>query len=511
MLKNLKFISPAIASILIFFSAPLSIAQENEAPDKTIYVIRNIRFDVTGLSLPFALRHYGKLAEGEELKGKEALDFYIADRTQLLVNQRVLKDDVRISFTLGEADKDGKIPVDLLVKVSDTLNVMVFPKPLYDQNSGVDLTLKGRDYNFLGTMSPLLVDLGWQRNNRKENKFNFLIDTDIPFTALGYKWNINFDNKIEYFQDEPLGYFNTAGIAMELPLDTTTFTFDITHKINWHEENSDRVRDDGYGKFFEGLYNSLNFSVEWKIPTGFEVFSFGELTYTPEISQEFNYNPRNDDEYEWKNRRESNSTSIEQTLGFGRTDWIGNFRKGLEASFKHESSYNHIRDVWNHDYSLNATAHFLFSDFSGLTSRMQFHHWIYEHPYPYYNSGGNVLRGVLDDQIKADLMLSLNLEFPFRVFIARISDWMVSKVPSFNVELFVSPIFDFGLAYLDPPQDNQDSITPYYTGGIEVLLFPDIMRSLYIRVSYGVNLGKSVKENKFPAEDELFIGLRHFF
>jgi hypothetical protein len=121
---------------------------------------------------------------------------------------------------------------------------------------------------------------------------------------------------------------------------------------------------------------------------------------------------------------------------------------------------------------------------------------------------------VLNDRVWADLMFSVNLEFPFRICAVRPSQWFnISKLRIFNFELFAAPIFDFGLAHLPSPRNDQETLNPYYTAGIEVLVFPDIMRSLYLRFSYGVNLETAFKNGAIPPgdENEFFIGLGHFF
>jgi hypothetical protein len=477
--------------------------------DAVIYVIRKIDFNVTGRSRPYALRYHGKLEEGEELRGQAALAFYIKDRTQLLINQRILKDNVTIDHTLGEPEPDGKVPVFLLVNVSDTWNIMVFPKPLWDSNDGFDLTLKARDYNFFGTMNPLRVDLGYQLNTQKESNFNFLVDSDIPFSALGFNWNINFDNQFDYSWQESLGYTNTAGISMELPWRRSTFTFDTTHQISWYPKN-DSWEETLYGKFFEGLVNSISFGAEWRIPTGLEVFNFGELTYTPRLRQSLNYNPGSWDLQEWRESRQSHTTSLSQTLGFGRVDWIGNFREGLDVYFENDNSYNYTRRAWNNSYTINATAHYLSTDNLGITSRLQIRHWFLNFPRDLYYEAGDVLRGVLNNNVAADFMISLNLEFPFRIPI-RPSEWFkTSKIRLFNFELFLSPILDIAVAHLPRPYKDQDTLTFYYTGGLEILLFPDVMRSFYLRFSAGFDLDKFFWDYAIPPV-EFFAGLGHFF
>jgi hypothetical protein len=503
---------PVLLIVLIICLFPPLPAQE--APDEpsgpVIFVIRKIDFNVTGRSRPYALRYHGRLEEGEELAGQEALDFYIKDRTQLLVNQRVLKDDVSIVYTLGEPEPEGKIPVYLLVTVSDTWNIMVFPKPLWDSNDGFDLTLKGRDYNFFGTMSPLRVDLGYQLNTRKESNFNFLIDTDIPFSALGFNWSVNFDNQIDYSWKESLGYVNTSGISMELPWRRSTFTFDLTHEINWYDKNSFWEQSQGYGKFFTGLFNTISSGAEWELPTGVDVFSFGELIYVPKIRQSINYNPGGWDMTEWRDLRQSHTTSLDQTLKFGRVDWIGNFRRGLDVYFENDNEFNYTRRAWNNSYTINAAAHFIPVDYLGFTSRLQFRHWFYNFPRNLYHEAGDNLRGVLNTDVAADFMLSLNLELPYRIGI-RPSKWFkTSKLRFFNFELFLSPFLDFAIAHLPKPYNGQDTLTAYYAGGMEFLLFPDVMRSLYIRISAGFDLDEFFKDYSIPPP-EFFFGLGHFF
>jgi hypothetical protein len=474
-------------------------------------VIRNIAFDIKGRTRPSALRYHGKLNEGELLRGQEALDQYIKQHTQLLINQRVLHNDVQITYTLGEDEPDGKIPVNLLVSASDTWNIMLLPKPRWNSNDGFDLTLKGRDYNFFGTMTPLRLDLGYQLNTQNESNFKFLIDADIPFTALGFNWNINFDNEFNYTWQEALGYTNTAGLSMELPWQKTTFIFDATHTINWYPKNTDEEIEKKYGKYFEGLLNTVSFGVEWNIPTGLEVSTYGELSYTPRVSQIFNYRPGTWDTYEWDNNRKSVSTSVEQTLGFGRIDWIGNFRRGLGASLENTNSYDYIRRTWNHYYALTATGHFLFDDFFGIASRLRFRHWLSADSLP-YNDAGDVLRGIKNDQIQANLVLSLNLEFPFRVWTARPSEWFNnSKMRIFDFELFLSPILDIGLVHLEKPTSSQQGFTAYYTGGAELFIFPDAMRSLYLCISVGFDLEQAAKTGRPLSGFEFSLDLGHFF
>jgi hypothetical protein len=493
-------------------SPPAPAGGETNSPltDRTVYVIRTIDFNITGRSRPFALMYNGKLKKGEEITGKANLELYIHDRTQRLVNQRVLKDDARIDYTIGEAGEDGKVPVDLLVTVNDTWNLIVFPKPLWDPNTGLDITMKARDYNFFGTMNPLRVDLGYSLNQDQESNFNFLIDTDIPFQAMGFNWNINFDNELNYTWQEALGYKNTTGVSMELPFKATIFIFDVSHYITWYPKTARRYRD-VYGDFFEGLVNSAEFSTSWKIPTGIKVFDYGEVTYQPKISEEIAYNPGSHNPRYFDDLIRGPTTSLSQSLGFDRVDWIGNYRKGMDVYFNTNSYFNHNREYWNNRYSVDARGYFILTDFLGMSSRLLWRQWFYNIPEKYVEDAGDVLRGILNEDIWADRMLSLNLEFPFKIFTARPSDWFNKpKMRIFNFDMYLSPMLDIAFVHLSGGLNDQPALKMYYTGGAEVLVFPEFMRSLYLRVSAGIDLEAWFKNGKLTSS-EAFIGIGHFF
>jgi hypothetical protein len=117
---------------------------------------------------------------------------------------------------------------------------------------------------------------------------------------------------------------------------------------------------------------------------------------------------------------------------------------------------------------------------------------------------------VLNNHVAADFMLSLNLELPYRIPV-RPSEWFkTSKLRIFNFELFLSPFLDFAIAHLPRPYNGQDTLTAYYAGGMEIFLFPDVMRSFYIRLSGGFDLDKFFRDYSIPSV-EFFAGLGHFF
>ncbi|WP_304222533.1 hypothetical protein, partial [Gracilinema caldarium] len=117
-------------SLIVLIQMPAA-AQSTDSP----YYIHTITFNIQGITQPFALRNAAGLKEGEAFSSKNDLDNYIKDRTQLLLNNRVLE-DAQLEYTLGEPDTDGRIPVYLAVRTTDTWNIIALPYFKYDSSKG---------------------------------------------------------------------------------------------------------------------------------------------------------------------------------------------------------------------------------------------------------------------------------------------------------------------------------------------------------------------------------------
>ncbi|MDR0719640.1 MAG: hypothetical protein LBF78_08395, partial [Treponema sp.] len=294
-MKKFIFV-PLILSFAVFI-IPAQEGVPGGEPD-TVYVIRSLDFDIDGRTRPSAIMYHGEFEEGKRLAGKAALEKYIASKTQLLINQRVLE-AVSIDYTLGDSDDSGETPVDLLIHVKDTWNFIILPYPEYDSNEGLSLFIKARDYNFLGTMNALRIDFGYKYDNTKKKSgknrhtFDFEIDSDTPFRALDLNWNINFDHVFEYTLDDSpssLYYKNITGVSVELPISFTTMKLGIDQYLIFNEENSDQDR----AKYllderFDGPYAASELYAEYKIPLGLSVGAFGEIAYTPRGSGKIAY------------------------------------------------------------------------------------------------------------------------------------------------------------------------------------------------------------------------------
>ena len=482
--------------------------------DHTVYVIRGIEFDIIGRSRPFALISHGEFKYGEQIRGKKNLDKYLADKEQLLLNRRVLE-ELKIEYFPGESEEDGALPVKLLVHVKDSRNRVILPYPQYTTSDGFSITVKARDYNFLGTLNALKVDFGYNLK-KGDQGIHFLLDADVPFQAAGLNWNLNFDHFLNYNFGEPVYYQNVTGLSFQLPWRATTFTVGFNQYLTINEEPSEESKEiySVTEKQYDP-YGATELFASQKIPLGIALGDFGELTYTPGLSGRINYPYGKMDEVR------KPVTTFSHSIGFGRVNWIGNYRKGLSASVGNAYSWYIDRSDAPLKITLEGDVnfHWIFSKYFGFSSRLNYREWWQRSDkmnsgnggwIPYFNAG-DTIRGVLDidiwrtqgSDVWADRMLSLNLDFPVRVLRFWPSEWCDNpKLRLFNFEMFFSPFMD--MALLQGPYSRLR--TDWYDGtefsfkdmistaGFEIIVFSGFFRSLKLRLSAGYNLRKIKNE-----------------
>lgn len=179
---------PVLALLFFVSSGGISAAENADY----IYYIREIYFDITGRTKEYALLLNSEIKKGDEIKGEAALREYLERKRQVLINRRELQ-DVVIDFDAAEQDEDGRIPVDLTIHTVDTRNFVIVPEPKYSSNTGWEPKLRIRDFNFLGFMTPLRIDLTYRYHDGKDatysrNNLNLFFGIESPFSALGYDW-----------------------------------------------------------------------------------------------------------------------------------------------------------------------------------------------------------------------------------------------------------------------------------------------------------------------------------
>jgi hypothetical protein len=476
------------------------------------YYIRSITYTITGITQPFALRNAAELKEGELLANKAALDQYINTKTQLLLNNRVLE-TAEIQYTLGKAETDGRIPVDITVKTTDTWNIIALPYFKYDSSKGLEISAKARDYNFLGTMQPLKIDLGYTidrepLNNQAFDRGAFFIeiDSNFPFRAWNLDWNFNFDHYFGYTYKYGFEYENKTGLSLALPIQATTLTVSAYQGVSINQENADKYKPLYGDRYADYWYLSNWLRADWSIPTPLQVDGFSKVLYIPSFQIKQNYRPFGDIGEE----RIGPIGTIGQKISFGRVDWVGNFRRGLDVSISNTNDYNFYNASWNRSIQAEFIGHYPLISFAELSGRIQGAYYFDEPD----SNGASPLRGILDSAVSAQYGIYTNFDVPIRVITFVPSEWFGKRwLRIFDIEQQWTPFID--MAMVKDPVHNLDfsSNDMLITSGVEVVTFPLFIRSFYLRISVGFNLKEAWRIQALPDGDnrEIFIGLGHHY
>jgi hypothetical protein len=501
--------------LLVFFLCILNFhvsSQEREViqtyTERDSFFINSFIINVDGNTRTFLIEDICKLKTGERIKGISGIEKYINEKIQLLENERVFE-DIRIEYSVA-LQKDGEYPVDLEIYVKDSHNFIVYPQPEYSSNTGYDIRLNIRNLNFLGTLQPLKLDLGYIYDQFQRRYFLFILDTNAAFKIFDLKWILNFKNEIQYRPDlERVFYYgNTTGLSVNLPIKSTTLLIGLNESFYVNLENEDEYKP-LYGDTQEGFFISSNPYIEWKIPSGIEIGNLGELYYIPYISfiynLEFSRWPLDD-------IRKYPELDFGYSIGINNINWINNFRKGTESFISNGYEYDFRKkkyDLWALDVNIAFTAinHFIIKkDLFGISSRFQFRYWFYSY---IYEEAGDVLRGI-DDELYANSTISLNLDFPFYVLKFRPSEWFNnSKLKIMDFDLHLAPFIDIAL-FNHPENQIKNMKNILVTGGMEALIFPMSFRAFNLRTSFGYNFSG----NNNPAllsKYEIYIGTELFY
>jgi hypothetical protein len=515
-----KFLAGAPIFILLFFAPPVLYGQEDP-----VYYIREVYFDITGRTKEYALLLCSGIKKGDEITGERALRDYITEKQQTLINRRELQ-EASVEFAAGGLEGDGRIPVDITIHAVDTRNFIIVPEPKYSSSSGWEPKLRVRDFNFLGLLSPLKIDLTYRYHDGKDvtysrSNLNLIFGIETPFRAAGYDWKFTTKNIFSYYFDEPFSYGGINGVSLDIPFKTTTLTFGFEQGINFGTEYDDWQKY-VYGVNFQDLwYGGNGVYGEWKIPLPVRTESMGALVYKSAVSGTVNYPFRGEDLAE----NGGFLFSAAQRAGFDKVDWAGNFRRGADIYIENANEYSFFYQGWNHSLSVNVTEHLVINDFFGISMRGRFTKWFYDSASVNVGTrwdAGGMVRGVDDHAISADSMLLFNFDFVFHIVNVMFSKYFNDdRFGIINFELQAGAVID--IAVVDGIEvDNKRNFIRDITynprdwivsSGVELFFFPLAFRSIYLCGSAVWNFSPLLNAEIIPGGDdvELYIGFGHHY
>ena len=205
--------------------------------------------------------------------------------------------------------------------------------------------------------------------------------------------------------------------------------------------------------------------------------------------------------------------TIAHSISTARVDWIENFRQGISLEAGQSIGYNfqrkdYIPKVWAEFCGYKAFA------YAGITGRL--------YGFAMHNGTekiGGRLRGIRDNvkydsdnptiaaKKATDVPVALvgNIDFPIHIVTTHWNDWFaalfgedagITRAFSFmrylDFELQLSPFVDFALTKNYATGKLLSIKDGFYTGGLEMLIYPAKWRSLEVRASFGVDVGRKL-------------------
>ena len=467
---------------------PFKLVIEREFADEELesrYRIVDVDYHIEGKTKEHLIDLYLEFDEKKVFVSKKELAAYLLDQQQKIINKRVFHTGwIEAKITETET---GPYHVQLDVYTVDTNNIFVLPYFKYDSNEGLLLSLRGRDYNFLGSMLPLRLNLDYWNTVEGYNEVGLETTLTIPFRKYGRDW--------EYDTSQAILFSSGTGLAFDWDNDVSLFL--EFWDIRWQLKASQDYSLEGEGDA-DDYYFTSGVSFGGSIPTGLFIGDY-ELSYRPSISNSVDYKL---EEPISCGRRGVEST-FSHSLSFGQIDWKENFREGFRISVSNSELYNYYKDDWDIGFDGTVQGHAAWSAI-GINSRLKGFYKIDA----VEDEAGDVMRGIMDDRIQGDAGVSLNLDLPFNMWVWFMSKWFYGQL---------APFFD--MAVVRPEGGSFDFADAWYSAGFEGFAYLKKARSIYLRVSLGIDMEAMFTEGglRDPAPRdggsryEIYIGFGHHY
>lgn len=483
--------------------------------------IEKIEYKIVGLTKRYPLKLAVPIDQTTIFETEETYLQYLDSIRLKLNNLRTLETSSVESEYIDI--QDGMALAKITISTKDTWNIIALPFPKFDSNTGFIAKLKGKDYNFIGSMQVLNIDISYILDNSGKSSGDLGTSFSFPFKAGPLdaiyrleallnveKQNASFDlnNTIEFcyptrFIDIYFGYYQ--GFYLNRPRDENQGK---KQDIENTENEDEKDRKPVYDKYF--LYTKF---FAYTPITLYKFEYAGKLVYTPYISFYGNWafgklNER---------KKKGISTTFSHSLSLSRIDWKSNFREGFSLNLENSYSYNFfLKDKPEIEVSSTLRGYYSFVDRIGIYAQLDTFYFFAKEM---SQRAGKNLRGILNKRIKTDAGFTLNVDVPIKITsfdFEKISG--VEWTRFFGFEWFISFFFDLGLVHDMQTNRYFHPADGWYSGGIEMILYPHKMRSIYFRISLGFDLSelKNVKGiNKIgglakrddEAISEIFIGI----
>ena len=457
-------------------------------------VIDAIDIDIDGRTRRWRVEEELTLTVGQRFASADELEAAVRRQEQDLRNLRQFA-DVTATVALDTTATPARAVIRFVVV--DTLNIIALPYVKYDSNTGLLLSLRGRDYNFFGTLSTLELDLDYQQISEDRSVSTMKLSFAAPFRAFDRRWITLSAHELSWEAGD-LSYEGTAGIAYDLPLGAQALRLGVEQGYTLIDDKND-AKDEQY------LINTVSAQSElvlWRMNNRLR-----SVRYTPLVRTSVRYWPEPDGPLD-----EGIEPGFDQELESGTVDWIGNYRSGLAISLENDNSYFISAARYEGDVTGSVAAYaplLVQADKrprAGISARLTSFYLLGRVPSD-QNDAGAIARGVVDDSVNGDLGVALNTD-------ATITVAYLDRFAEGHLNLFADGAYVVDTTGAFDAKTAADGYSPLRLGvGVEVLVFPLFARSFYVRVSFGTDLVHIARGGGPFDRDkrEIFVGLGHFY
>lgn len=177
------------------------------------------------------------------------------------------------------------------------------------------------------------------------------------------------------------------------------------------------------------------------------------------------------------------------SLSFARVNWIENFRRGFSLSLGNTYAYKFYHDKQMRiGFTASATGYYPFINRVGIYGRTQFFYYLFKET---STQAGAALRGILNKRIDTDTAFTFNLDIPIRIVSLDFQEITgVAWTRFLNCDIQLTPFLDIAFVHDKKTGRYYHPADGWYAGGLEMIVYPQRMRSIYVRASVGFDLAE---------------------